>query len=135
MRLRNLSKARAARKQKVYKVKRRSNMSMAKRRVKSRRRSSSRGFGGILGMVEKAGLAFAVGNGTAQVLNATAQIVGLPQLQQVAPLAGAFTAYKTGKGIPGIVAAYPLLTQGGLNILGGLTGNQTQQAQGIGAFT
>jgi len=140
MRLRNLRKARAARstpKRKVNKPVRRNVMHMARRKSKTRRRSSStRGLGGMFGMISKAGNAFAVGFGTSTVLNTVADSIGMPQLKQIAPIAGAFTAYQTGKGLPGIVAAYPLLTAGGINILGNLLPGQTQGQgrAGVGAF-
>ena len=140
MRLKNLRKARAARstpKRKVNKPVRRNVMRMAKRKKSFRRRSSPKGLGGALGLISKAGNAFAVGFGTSTVLNTVADSIGMPQLKQIAPIAGAFTAYQTGKGIAGIVAAYPLLTAGGINILGNLgigqQGNSGQNA-GVGAF-
>lgn len=132
---RALAKGRATLKRKAFKGKKRSIMHMARRKTKSRRRSSSRGLGGMLGMLSRAGNAFAVGFGTSTVLNTVADSVGMPQLKQIAPIAGAFTAYQTGKGIPGIVAAYPLLTAGGINILGNLLPGQAQgPTAGVGAF-
>lgn len=97
----------STKKRKVFKVRVRSS-TMAKKRKRSR---SSGGFGtkGIAGMLKNAGLAFAIGSGTKALLDTAAVQFNVPQIAQVSSIAGAFTAFSSAKGIPGIAAAAPFL--------------------------
>lgn len=119
------------RKRKQYKAKRRINYGMAKRKRASKKRTTGfrlPGIGNIGAMLKAVGLGFAVGAGTVTAINYIGDMSRIPQIKQVAPIAGAYAAWATSPGIPGIVAAIPLIQQSGL-----LQG-ATQQAQGQGAF-
>jgi len=105
---------------------------MARRRRKTgRRRSRGLGLnvGGISRRLTNLGMAFAVGAGTMAGLNFVGRTLGVPQVSQIAPIAGALSASGTG-GIEGIVAAFSLVQGSGL--LGGVAGGQ--QGAGVGAF-
>jgi len=129
------TKSRPKNKRKKYKQQRRNivRSNMPRRRTRRRR---SRGFGGfsvgrIGNTLKNIGLGFAIGAGTMAAINFVGDMANIPQARQIAPLAGAFSAYTAAPGLPGILAAIPLVQQSG--VLGGLiSGGQT--AQGQGAF-
>ena len=115
------------RKRKVFKVRSRST-TMAKRR---RSRSRSSGFGGLgkpLNLLTSTGRAFATGFGTAAVLNEIGAQLNIPEISKFSNAAGAFAAFSEGKGLPGIIAAFPFiskLTRGVTAGNGGVAGSGT----------
>jgi len=103
-------RTRTTRKRKSFKVQRRS-FTMAKKR---RSRSRSSGFGGLgkpLNLLTSTGRAFATGFGTAAVMNEIGAQLNIPEISKFSNAAGAFAAFSEGKGLPGIIAAFPFISK------------------------
>lgn len=109
-RTRTTTRTRTTRKRKAFKVQRR-RFTMPKRR---RARSRSSGFGGLgkpLNLLTSTGRAFATGFGTAAVMSEVGAQLNIPEISKFANIAGAFAAFSEGKGLPGIIAAFPFISK------------------------